>query len=79
MRLFLLLLSMLPPISSNENRIPAGVLNNGVLTIAIDAREGTWYPDSDTMPGIPAYAFGEAGKRGGRGHGRLLLRMALSL
>ena len=62
MRLLLLVLSMLPPISANQNRSPAGVLNNGVLTIAIDAREGTWHPDSDKMPGIAAYAFGEAGK-----------------
>jgi FtsP/CotA-like multicopper oxidase with cupredoxin domain len=60
--LFLFVLSLLPPIVANQNRTPAGVLNSGVLTIAIEAREGTWYPDSDQMPGIATYAFGEIGK-----------------
>lgn len=61
MRLFLLMLSMLPPISAIKPE-PDSALNNGVLTIAIEAREGAWYPDSDKMPGIAKYAFGETGK-----------------
>jgi FtsP/CotA-like multicopper oxidase with cupredoxin domain len=49
-------------ISVNDNRLPAGSLRNGVLTIRLEAREGTWYPDRDSDPGVVVRAFGEQGK-----------------
>jgi FtsP/CotA-like multicopper oxidase with cupredoxin domain len=49
-------------ITANDNRIPAGSLQNGVLTIRLEAREGEWHPDGDNDPGIVVHAFGEEGK-----------------
>jgi hypothetical protein len=34
----------LPAIGSNENRVPAGTLNNGVLTLHLEIRAGQWRP-----------------------------------
>lgn len=50
-------------IATNDNREPAGVLRNGVLTIHLEAREGEWHPDGDADPGLSIYAFAERGKR----------------
>src|SRR5262245_48326123 len=49
-------------ITTNDNRIAAGTLQNGVLTIRLEARAGQWHPDGDSDPGIELPAFGEAGK-----------------
>lgn len=49
-------------ITINDNRASAGTLNQGVLTIRLDAREGEWHPDRDSDPGVTVLAFGEAGK-----------------
>ena len=49
-------------IAINDNRSPAGTLQNGVLTIRLEAREGEWHPDSDSDPGVTVLAFGEEGK-----------------
>lgn len=49
-------------IATNDNRIAAGTLQNGVLTIRLDARAGQWHPDGDSDPGIEVHAFGEEGK-----------------
>jgi FtsP/CotA-like multicopper oxidase with cupredoxin domain len=49
-------------IATNDNRTPAGTLQNGVLTIRLEAREGQWHPDGDNDPGIELPAFGEEGK-----------------
>src|SRR4051812_36261796 len=49
-------------IAPNDNRAPAGVLSNGVLTVHLEAREGEWHPDRDTDPGLVVRAFGEEGK-----------------
>jgi len=49
-------------ITINDNRSPAGVLRDGVLTLRLEAREGEWHPDRDTDPGILVRAFAEEGK-----------------
>jgi FtsP/CotA-like multicopper oxidase with cupredoxin domain len=46
----------------NENRIPAGSLRNGVLTIRLEAREAEWHPDGESAPGLVVRAFAERGK-----------------
>jgi len=54
--------SGLETIEPNDNRMAAGQLKNGVLTINLEAREGAWYPETPVNPGIPVYAFAEEGK-----------------
>jgi manganese oxidase len=49
-------------VAANENRVPAGVLRDGVLTVRLEAREGEWHPDRDADPGLVVRAFAEAGK-----------------
>lgn len=46
---------------ANDNREPAGVLRDGVLTLNIDARLGDWHPDNDSGPGVAVPAFAEPG------------------
>jgi FtsP/CotA-like multicopper oxidase with cupredoxin domain len=50
-------------IAINDNRTPAGTLQNGVLTIRLEAREGEWHPDRDSDPGVVVQAFAEQGKK----------------
>ena len=45
----------------NDNRVAAGHLVNGVLTLALDAREVMWHPDGTGGGAIPLYAFAETG------------------
>jgi FtsP/CotA-like multicopper oxidase with cupredoxin domain len=49
-------------IAPNENRRTAGTLANGVLTVAIDAREGVWKPEGEGGRVLNVAAFAEAGK-----------------
>lgn len=49
-------------VRANDNRTPAGTLRNGVLTIALEVREGDWHPDRDADPGLVLRAFAETGK-----------------
>ena len=62
------LLSLVPPRAAapalvpNDNRIAAGTLSNGVLTLKLVAQEGTLYPEGPSGFAIPVLAFGEAGK-----------------
>jgi FtsP/CotA-like multicopper oxidase with cupredoxin domain len=51
-----------PVILANDNRVPAGVLSHGVLRIALDARNGLWYPDGPNGVDLPVEAFGESGR-----------------
>lgn len=54
--------SKLEEIFTNDNRIAAGELRNGVLYLNLEIRKGNWYPEShDGMP-ITVYALAEAGK-----------------
>jgi manganese oxidase len=51
-----------PEITANDNRLPQGHLSNGVLTIELEARVGTWYPEERDGPGLQVQAFAEAGR-----------------
>jgi len=48
-------------IAINDNRITAGTLAGGTLTLRLEAREGKWHPDAETDPGISVFAFGLEG------------------
>jgi len=47
---------------SNDNRVAAGHLVNGVLRLQLEAREASWYPEETSGPAIPVFAFAEAGR-----------------
>ena len=47
----------------NDNRVPAGTLHNGVLTVRLEVREAEWHPDGDAAPGLAVRAFAEHGRR----------------
>jgi hypothetical protein len=49
-------------ILANDNRVAAGVLHDGVLTLHLVAREGRWYPESDSGKSIVVQAFAEEGR-----------------
>lgn len=49
-------------ITPNDNRVPAGSLKDGVLTINLEIKRAMWYPDGNDMPGISVVAFAEVGK-----------------
>src|SRR5688572_8799234 len=51
------------PLAANDNRVAAGTLRNGVLTMALELRRGVWHPESETGEAIPVYGFGEPGER----------------
>jgi FtsP/CotA-like multicopper oxidase with cupredoxin domain len=61
---------VVPPIAANENRVSAGTLDNGVLTLHLEIREGRWHPGPVNGPAISPQipvaidtaAFGEAGR-----------------
>ena len=52
----------LPVAAPNDNRAPAGILRDRVLTIALEAMVTMWYPDGDSLPGMAIEAFAESGK-----------------
>ncbi len=54
---------VLPIAAPNDNRQPAGVLREGILTIALEAKLTIWHPDGDSLPGLPVEAFAEAGRQ----------------
>ncbi len=49
-------------IEANDNRRPAGTLRNGVLTVSLEARMGTWYPEGPNGKAVDIAAFAEAGR-----------------
>jgi len=49
-------------IVANQNRIPAGKLENGVLGVQLELRSGAWRPEADDGPQLFVQAFGEAGR-----------------
>jgi FtsP/CotA-like multicopper oxidase with cupredoxin domain len=51
----------LPHILSNDNRVAAGTLHNGVLTLRLEARSGLWYPEGADGLARPVAAFAEEG------------------
>jgi FtsP/CotA-like multicopper oxidase with cupredoxin domain len=46
----------------NDNRVPAGTLRDGVLTLRLVARPALWRPEGPNGPELPIYAFAEEGK-----------------
>jgi FtsP/CotA-like multicopper oxidase with cupredoxin domain len=50
-----------PAVSPNDNRIPAGNLRSGVLTIHLEIAEGTWHPLGPDGESHVVYIFREAG------------------
>jgi manganese oxidase len=52
----------LPLIRPNQNRSPAGVLYDGILTIQLEIAKGDWHPEAEDGMALSVYAFGEAGK-----------------
>src|ERR1043166_8575787 len=50
-----------PAIAANANQVPAGHLNNGILTIQLEVAMGNWYPEEADGPAFPSAAFREAG------------------
>ncbi|MDO8795528.1 MAG: multicopper oxidase domain-containing protein [Vicinamibacterales bacterium] len=51
----------LAPIAANDNRVAAGELRGGVLTLSLEMRQGLWHPEREDGEAIPVYAFGEVG------------------
>jgi len=51
-----------PAIQANSNRVLAGKLESGILTLHLELRQGDWYPEADSGPSMRAYAFGEEGE-----------------
>ena len=49
-------------IASNDNRHSAGVLEKGVLTLALEARQGRWHPEGEGGRALDVAAFAEEGK-----------------
>lgn len=47
---------------ANANRISAGELKNGCLTLHLELRKGEWHPEAEIGPGLKVYAFAEEGK-----------------
>ena len=54
--------SRVPRVMPNDNRIAGGHLDNGVLTLNLEARDGRWYPDGDSAPSLVMQMFAEAGR-----------------
>lgn len=48
-------------IAANDNRRPAGRLEQGVLTLRLEVREGLLFPEEQDGPSVPALAFAEVG------------------
>src|SRR5436305_7774315 len=46
----------------NPNTARAGVLRDGVLTIALEAKQSVWHLNGDARPAMTIEAFSEAGK-----------------
>jgi FtsP/CotA-like multicopper oxidase with cupredoxin domain len=46
----------------NDNRIAAGVLHDGALTLQLEAREAVWFPDGDQGPSLKLEMFAEVGR-----------------
>src|SRR5579859_224987 len=50
------------PIIANQNRVPAGKLENGVLNVQLELRNGAWRAEAEDGPQLFLPAFGEAGR-----------------
>src|ERR1700693_3903404 len=52
----------IPRIVTHDNTEASGKLEDGVLTLRLEIREGEWHPDAEDGPGMPILAFAEEGK-----------------
>jgi FtsP/CotA-like multicopper oxidase with cupredoxin domain len=52
----------LPVARINDHRQPAGVLRDGALSLDLEARETSWYPEGDDGPAVRVQAFGVPGE-----------------
>jgi manganese oxidase len=50
---------LIPPVVANDNRRPAGALDQGVLTLALRAAAGQFRPEGDSGRALRVEAFGE--------------------
>ncbi len=50
---------VLEQIVANQNRVPAGRLENGILTLHLELRSGAWRPEAEDGPTLFVQAFGE--------------------
>ncbi len=50
-------------IAANDNRAPAGKVENGILKLHLQIREGQWFPEAESGPSVKIHAFAEAGKQ----------------
>lgn len=60
-----LTLAQEPPadeIMANQNRVPAGKLENSALTVQLELRDGTWHAEAQDGPQLFVPAIGEAGR-----------------
>ena len=48
-------------IQPNENRKAAGTLHDRILTVRLEARRGTWYPEGPDGRGLDVAAWAEPG------------------
>jgi FtsP/CotA-like multicopper oxidase with cupredoxin domain len=51
-----------PLVVANDNRMPAGTLRDGVLTLELDVIMARWYPEAADGPFVDVAAFAERGK-----------------
>lgn len=51
-----------PAARPNDNRVPAGSMKDGVLTVRLVARAAAWYPEGAQGCGLRVHAFAEEGK-----------------
>lgn len=51
-----------PTVVTNDNRVPAGTLRDGVLTLELDVLMARWYPEAADGPFVDVAAFAERGK-----------------
>ncbi len=52
----------LPTVIANDNRVPAGTFEDGVLTLELSVVMARWYPEATDGPFVDLAAFAEAGK-----------------
>src|SRR4029453_11405784 len=50
-----------PFATPNDNRTPAGRLEDGILTLELELRMGRWFPDEDGGNALTLPVFAEAG------------------
>jgi FtsP/CotA-like multicopper oxidase with cupredoxin domain len=53
---------VLPVVRPNDNRAPAGRLQNGALRLELEVRMGRWYPESDSGASLTLPVLAEVGQ-----------------